>query len=193
MCPLPVQVRWLAAADVAFTRAGRVAVAGVVLWDTCTHAVVEQRVARGPVEFPYVPGLLSFRELPTVLAAFRQLQGTPDVVLCDGHGRAHPQRCGLACHLGLWLQVPTVGVAKSRLCGAHAEPGPVRGARTPLWLGGEEVGTVLRTRVKVKPLYVSPGHLCDVAGAVDLTLAALGRYRLPEPARAAHALVTHSR
>lgn len=155
--------------------------------------VVERRTARVACRFPYVPGLLSFRELPGVLAAFRKLTVVPEAVLCDGQGLAHPRRFGLACHLGLWLGLPTVGCAKSRLCGTFDEPERSRGGWTPLLLDDEQVGVVLRTRDGVKPLFVSPGHLCDQASAVRLTLAATTRYRLPEPTRLAHQLVSAAR
>jgi deoxyribonuclease V len=139
---------------------------------------------------PYIPGLLSFRELPCILAAFRKLRVRPDAVLCDGHGLAHPRRLGIACLLGLWLAVPTVGCAKSRLLGTYDEPALERGSLSPLWDHGEQVGVVLRTRTRVKPVFVSPGHLCDHASAVRLTLAAATQYRLPEPARLAHQCVS---
>ena len=188
--PVPGDVRCFAGADVAFSRDGKQVIAGVVLWDARKEAVVEQRTARVPCTLPYIPGLLSFRELPGVLAAFRNLKTQPDVVLCDAQGLAHPRRLGLACHLGLWLNLPTVGCAKSRLCGEFVDPPAEKGEASPLTLGGEQVGTVLRTRARVKPLFVSPGHLCDHAAACRLTLAATTRYRLPEPTRHAHRLVT---
>lgn len=187
------ELRIFAGADVAFSLDGRQVVAGVVLWDRETGEILEQRVRRRPVRFPYVPGLLSFREIPTLLHAFRALERTPEVVLCDGQGFAHPRRCGLASHLGLWLRIPTVGCAKSRLCGEAAEPGPRQGARAALMFEGEQVGYVLRTRDGVKPLYVSPGHLCDFDAACRLTLAACRGFRLPEPTRRAHQLVTRER
>ncbi len=183
----------LAGADVAFSPDGLWVVAGVVLWSLGEQRLVEQQVARRRCVFPYVPGLLSFRELPAVLAAFRRLGGRPDVVLCDAQGRAHPRRLGLACHLGLWLAVPTIGCAKSRLCGTHEDPAPSRGGSAALLLDGERVGTVLRTRAAVKPIYVSPGHLCDLPSAERITLAACTRFRLPEPTRLAHQLVTRER
>jgi deoxyribonuclease V len=191
--PLTGRVRYVAGADVAFTPDGRFVIAGVVVWDGHTRDAVEQHVARAPTRFPYVPGLLSFREIPALLGAFRKLEQTPDVVLCDGQGIAHPRRCGLASHLGLWLDLPTVGCAKSRLCGDHAEPAARRGGRADLLLDGAVVGAVLRTRDDVRPLYVSPGHRCDLASAVRLTLACCTRFRLPEPARLAHQLVTRAR
>jgi deoxyribonuclease V len=115
------------------------------------------------------------------------------VVLCDGQGFAHPRRMGLACHLGLWLGLPTIGCAKSRLCGTYDDPGPERGARSPLVDKGEVVGAVVRTRSRVKPLFVSPGHLCDLEGAVAVTLANLDKLRLPVPARMAHLYVNEIR
>jgi deoxyribonuclease V len=191
--PAPRNVRLFAGTDVAFSPDGTQVVAGVVVWDAEADAVVEQRVARVACRLPYIPGLLSFRELPGVLAAFRRLQAEPQVVLCDAQGLAHPRRLGLASHLGLWLERPTVGCAKSRLCGDYREPGARKGNQAELWHSGERVGTVLRTRDNVKPLFVSPGHLCDHESAVHLALAAAKRYRLPEPTRLAHQLVTRSR
>lgn len=185
--------RRIAGADVAFSPDGRQVIAGVVLWDREQRLVIEQRIARRPCRFPYVPGLLSFRELPAVLAAFRTLQTPPDAVLCDAQGLAHPRRLGLACHLGLWLGVPTVGCAKSRLCGEYVEPGPKRGDLSQLTHRGERVGAALRTRDRTNPLFVSAGHLCDEAWAVRLTLACLSKFRLPEPTRLAHQLVTRER
>lgn len=191
--PVPAGVCHFAGADVAFSRDGATVIAGVVVWDVRAQAVVEQRVVRRPCHFPYVPGLLSFRELPGVLAAFRQLKRVPDVVLCDAKGLAHPRRFGLACHLGLWLNIPTVGCAKSRLCGSFEEPPTHKGGYSPLTLDGEQVGIVLRTRAGVRPLFVSPGHLCDHAAARRLTHSAATHYRLPEPTRLAHQLVTRLR
>lgn len=191
--PLPPEApRLLAGADVAFARGGSVAVAGVVLWSLDERRVIETRVAQRACRFPYVPGLLSFRELPAILAAFRMLEHWPDAVLCDAQGLAHPRGLGLACHLGLWLDRPTIGCAKSRLCGEHAEPGGARGSTAALLLGGRQVGVALRTRDGVRPLWVSPGHRCDLEGAIRLTLAAATRFRLPEPTRLAHQLVTRA-
>jgi deoxyribonuclease V len=191
--PLPRTVRLIAGVDVAFPTNGETALAGVVVWNLHEQAVVERHVARRPCRFPYVPGLLSFREIPCVVAAMRKLSVSPDVVLCDGQGLAHPRRFGLACHLGLWLGIPTVGCAKSRLCGEHDEPGQRRGCLAPLLLDERPIGAVVRTRDGVRPLYVSPGHRCDIRSAVQITLAAACRYRLPEPTRLAHQLVSHAR
>jgi deoxyribonuclease V len=142
-----------------------------------------------PAAFPYIPGLLSFRELPTLLAAFARLEVRPDAVLCDGQGMAHPRRFGLACHLGVVLDLPTVGCAKSRLVGTHGEPGPARGDRVPLRDGTERIGTVLRTRDRVKPLFISAGHRVTRRDAETLVLRCGNGYRLPEPTRQADAAV----
>jgi deoxyribonuclease V len=143
-----------------------------------------------PTAFPYVPGLLSFRELPAVLAAIEQLRILPDLYLCDGQGLAHPRRFGLACHLGVLLDAPTIGVAKTRLIGTHAPPPAEKGGWTPLEDGGEVIGAVLRTRSGVKPVYVSIGHRVSLATSVRLTLACTSRYRLPETIRQAHRLAS---
>ena len=169
--------------DCAFS-ADRVFAAAVV-WDVKRCEVLEMRTHSRPLAFPYVPGLLSFREAPALLAVLRRVRTPVDALLCDGQGLAHPRRFGLACHLGVLLDAPAIGCAKSRLAGQGAEPGPQRGASTPLTLDGEQVGAVLRTRSGVKPLFVSPGHLCDVVGAVGLALRCGGGFRLPEPVRLA--------
>ncbi len=143
--------------------------------------------------FPYVPGYLSFRELPPLLEAFAKLGRRPDLVLCDGHGRAHPRRFGFACHLGVALDLPSVGVAKSRLVGSHREPGPRRGATRVLRHEGDTIGSVLRTREGVAPVYVSIGHRVSLATARRLVLRFAPRWRLPEPLRAAHQEVNRLR
>jgi deoxyribonuclease V len=178
--PLPRRVAGL---DCAFSR-DRVLAAAVV-WDVDECRVVEIRRASAPLRFPYVPGLLSFREVPALLAVLRRLTTPIDGVLCDGQGIAHPRRFGLASHVGVITGLPTVGCAKSRLCGEHREPGPERGARAALYDGGERIGTVLRTRTGVRPLYVSPGHHMDHASSLRWVLACDGGYRVPEPVRLA--------
>ncbi len=183
----------IAAADVSFNKFGRWLYAAVVVVRAGTFETVERAGVTAEARFPYVPGLLSFREAPAVLDAFKKLRARPDVVLCDGQGIAHPRRFGLAAHLGLWLGLPTVGCAKSRLCGQYDEPGPDRGDRSPLVDRDEVVGMVVRSRARVKPLFVSPGHLCDVEGAVALVLAATGECRLPVPSRMAHQFVNEIR
>jgi len=190
---VPARPRLFAGADVAFSPNGAVAIAGVVLWDRLADTVVEQHVARAPCRLPYIPGLLSFRETPAILAALRKLRTRPQIMLCDAQGLAHPRRFGLACHVGLWLDLPTIGCAKSRLCGDYTEPAPTKGSRSALRHDGQRIGSVVRTRDRVKPLFVSPGHRCDHDSAVRLTLLATTRYRLPEPTRLAHQLVTRAR
>jgi deoxyribonuclease V len=185
---LPQPLRYVAGVDVSYEKHGDLFFAAVVVLDWPALQLVDQATASALVDFPYVPGLLSFRELPVLLQAFRGLTTVPDAVLVDGQGIAHPRRLGLASHLGLWLQIPTVGCAKSRLCGEFTEPAADRGAASPLILQGETVGTVLRSRSRVKPLFVSPGHRISVAAAGDLVLACCRRYRLPEPTRQAHLL-----
>jgi deoxyribonuclease V len=185
--------RWLAGVDCAFSADGARCVAAVVLWDRETRQPVETRTAWRPLRFPYVPGLLSFREAPAILAALRKLRGTPDALLVDGHGYAHPRRFGIACHLGVLVGIPTVGVAKSRLCGQHAEPGARRGARALLTQHGDEIGCVLRTREGSKPIYVSIGNRVDLASAESLVLACDGGHRLPEPTRLADRAVAEEK
>lgn len=179
-CPAP------AGAESPSPASGVRATAAVVVLSYPALEPVETAVAALPVAFPYIPGLLSFRELPAVLNAFRSLACHPDLVLCDGQGYAHPRRFGLACHLGLLIGVPTVGVAKTLLLGRHEPLGDSRGSWVPLLDGGEVVGAAVRTRTGVKPVYVSVGHLADLASAVEWTLRCAPRYRLPETTRQAH-------
>jgi len=187
--PLGRPPRFVAGVDAAFSRDDRRCLAAAVVWDLRQRTLVEQHVAVRLLTFPYVPGLLSFREGPAVLAALRQLRTVPDVLICDGHGLAHPRRFGVACHVGVILSRPTIGCAKSRLIGAHREPGPRRGAVAPLIDHGEVVGSVLRTQDGINPVFVSVGHLIDLRGAQQIVLACATRYRLPEPTRLADQLV----
>jgi deoxyribonuclease V len=172
--------------DIAVNRFSKTGTAAAVILSFPALELLETSVVSGPIEFPYVPGLLSFREAPLTLAACEKLTLTPDVFLVDGQGIAHPRRLGIASHLGLCLGVPTVGCAKSRLIGEHDEPGQAAGSYTDLIDNGEVIGSVLRTRAGVKPVYVSIGHNIDLASAVSLVLACCKGYRLPEPARLAH-------
>lgn len=167
--------------------------AAVVVLELPSLRVVESAGVASRAEFPYVPGLLSFREMPPLLEAFRKLRVTPDAVLVDGQGVAHPRRCGLASHLGLVLDLPTVGCAKSRLIGEYREPGLRRGSASSLRDGGEIIGRVLRTRDGVAPLFVSVGHKISLDAAVALVLECAPRFRLPETTRQAHALVNQLR
>jgi len=183
---LPPVVRTLAGVDVSYEKHGGEFFAGVVLLDFPSLDPIARASARGQVDFPYIPGLLSFRELPIVLEAFRQLQAVPDLVMVDGQGIAHPRRLGIASHLGLWIDLPTIGCAKSRLCGVHDEVELEKGAVVPLYDRGEVIGRVLRSRTGVKPLYVSPGYAIGVDRAAQWVLDSCRRYRMPEPTRQAH-------
>ena len=163
-----------------------IARASVVVLSFPELQVVDSEVAESPVRFPYIPGLLSFREIPPLLTAFSQLQTEPDLVIVDGQGIAHPRRFGLASHLGLILDKPTIGCAKSRLCGRYEEPGQEQGAYTDLTDKGEVIGAVVRTRTNVRVVYVSIGHRISLDSAHTLTLACCQGYRLPETTRYAH-------
>jgi deoxyribonuclease V len=184
------RVRHVAGLDVGFEDEGRTVRAAVAVLSFPDLAPVDQSIARRPVEFPYVPGLLSFREIPALLDALAGLRRRPDLILCDGQGYAHPRRFGLACHLGVLLDVASIGVAKSILVGVHAPVPRRRGAWRPLVDRGETVGAALRTRSGVSPVYVSIGHRLSLAGAIDYVLACAPRYRLPETTRAAHRLAS---
>lgn len=181
--------RTVAGADIALSRRAGRGYAGVVTYALDGLEELERASASGPLTFPYVPGLLSFREGPLLVRALERLRRRPDVVLFDGQGFAHPRRFGLACHLGVLLDVPAVGVAKSRLCGEHLDPGPRRGARVPLVDEEETIGAVLRTRDRVKPLFVSVGHRVSLETAVDLVLACHDGTRVPKPTREADRFV----
>ena len=183
-------VRCVCGIDVGFEQGGAVTRAAVVVLSFPALEPVENAVARRKTTFPYIPGLLSFRETPAVLAALGRLKTAPDLLLCDGQGIAHPRRCGLASHIGLAADIPSIGVAKTRLIGADREPPDRRGAWAPLIDAGETIGAVLRTRVGVKPLYVSIGHRVSLATAIRFTLACCTRYRLPETTRHAHRLAS---
>jgi deoxyribonuclease V len=187
-------VRRVAGADVALDlRRGR-AIAGVIVYSFPDLRELERAWADRPLAFPYVPGLLSFREAPALLAAFESLRAEPDVIFVDGQGYAHPRRFGIACHLGVLLGKATVGCAKSRLIGTHAEPPRRAGNWTPLRDGGETIGAVLRTRTGVKPIYISQGHCVSLERAIGLVLAVCDGYRIPKPTREAdHAVEERKR
>lgn len=193
LCPLPRRVRCVAGADVAFGSNPQRVYASVVALSFPELEPLEVKSASAPLTFPYVPGLLTFREGPALLEAFARTEILPDVVIFDGQGLAHPRRLGLACHIGLWLDIPSVGCAKSRLTGTHEPPGAKKGNRKPLMDGSEQIGTVLRTKASVKPVFVSPGHLSDFESACGLVLECCTRYRLPEPTRQAHMAVDRAK
>lgn len=185
------EVRTVAGVDVGFEEGGTVARAAVVVLDMVMLTPLTYALARRPVTFPYVPGLLSFREAPAILAAMDQLRQPPDLLICDGQGIAHPRRFGIACHLGIITGLPTIGCAKTILVGAHAPLPDSRGARVPLMHQGEHVGWALRTRPGAKPVYVSPGHRVGLVSSAELVMACVTRYRLPEATRYAHSLASH--
>jgi len=178
--------RLVAGCDLAVDRIRAWGQAAVVVIAIPSMQLVEMRLAEGPLSWPYVPGYLSFRECPLVLEAFSRLDAAPDVVLVDGQGIAHPRRLGLASHLGLCLDLPTVGCAKSLLCGVFDPPAAEPGARTEVRDGDETIAVALRTRAGAGPVFVSIGHKTDLAGAVDWVLHCTDRHRLPEPTRLAH-------
>jgi deoxyribonuclease V len=188
--PLTGPVSTVAGIDVGI-RHGTATAAVVVL--TYPHLkTIEQTVSTRPAEFPYIPGLLTFREGPVVLDTLEKLTALPDVMIFDGQGIAHPLRLGIASHIGILLDRPTIGCAKSRLCGTHAEPDPERGSHALLFDGDEAIGAVLRTRTNVKPLFVSPGHRIDISGSIRLVLRCCRRFRLPETTRLAHRLASEA-
>ena len=183
-------VQRVAGVDVGFEAGGTVTRAVVAVLGYPGLELLETTIARRPTTFPYLPGLLSFRELPAVLEALEQLPELPDLLLCDGQGIAHPRRFGLASHLGLLTDIPSIGVAKTRLCGTHEEPPNQRGAWTPLRINHEVIGAALRSRPGVKPLYISPGHRISLETSIQFVMACCTRYRLPETTRHAHRLAS---
>ena len=183
-------VSTVAGADVGFINGGAIARGAITVLSFPDLEVVDQAIAKRPVDFPYIPGFLSFRELPVLQSALTKLRVPPDIVLCDGQGIAHPRRFGIACHFGVVTDLPTIGVAKSKLIGVFREPAEYKGASTVLRHHGEHIGNVLRTRNGKKPLFISPGHRISIASAERLVLACCPRYRLPETTRTAHRLAS---
>lgn len=180
----------IAGIDVGFEDNYRFTWAAVVILSFPELAIVETAIARVPTAFPYVPGFLSFREIPAILPALDQLKTQPDLIFCDGQGYAHPRRLGIASHLGVLIDRPTIGVAKSRLVGTHVEVPPEIGKWVELMDEEEQIGVVLRSRSKVKPLYISSGHRISLPTAIDYVLACITKYRLPEPTRLADKLAS---
>jgi len=179
----------VAGADVAFSDDGKKAIAAIVLMDFPSLDILETVHAEAPLIFPYVPGLLTFREGRVLEKAFQKLSQKPHLIFFDGQGLAHPRRIGIASHLGLIWNIPSVGCAKSRLCGIEIAPGPRRGQWSPLKDKGELVGAVLRTRDRVRPMYVSVGHRIDLPTAIKMTLACHDGTRIPKPTREADRIV----
>jgi len=181
-----IEPGFIAGVDISVGKANEMAQAAVVVLSYPELRLVATELVQGRLELPYIPGLLSFRESPLILAACRKLSLTPDLIIVDGQGVAHPRRLGLASHLGLLLDVPTIGCAKSRLCGNHTVPGNEPGCYTDLVDKGEVIGAVLRTKAGVKPLYVSTGNKINLQNAIHWVLYCCRGYRLPEPTRLAH-------
>jgi deoxyribonuclease V len=176
----------IAGADVSYNRFSPIFYAVVVVLRPRDWTIIEEQSAVGESPFPYIPGLLSFREAPILLQAFAKVRHRLDAVMVDGQGIAHPRRLGIASHLGLWLQIPTIGCGKTRLCGKYDEPGPNAGDASPLVDRGEVIGSVLRTKPRTNAMFISPGHRINLASSVRLVLEACRGYRQPEPTRQAH-------
>ncbi|MBW4439921.1 MAG: deoxyribonuclease V [Plectolyngbya sp. WJT66-NPBG17] len=183
-------VQYVAGIDVGFEQEGTITRAAVAVLTYPELQFCDQAIARRPTTFPYIPGFLSFREVPAVLDALEQVKTIPDLLLCDGQGLAHPRRFGIACHLGVLTNLPTVGVAKSRLIGTHAEVPNQRGAWVPLLQKSETIGAVLRTRIGTNPLYISSGHRVSLETAIAYVMGCTTKYRLPETTRHAHKLAS---
>ncbi len=177
-------IRTIAGVDVSVR--DDISTAAVVILSFPDMVVMESARAVSPTPFPYIPGLLSFREIPVILQAFEQLKTTPDMLMVDGMGRIHPRKLGIACHLGLWLNLPSVGVGKTPFIGTHAPLSAEKGATSHIIYKDEVLGVALRTRENIKPLYVSVGHLLNLDSAVAVVMACVGKYRQPEPIRQAH-------
>ncbi|MCG7897167.1 MAG: deoxyribonuclease V [Candidatus Thiodiazotropha weberae] len=184
------QPRRIAGVDVGFEQSGKVTRAAIAILDFPSLQLIDQAIARIPTQFPYIPGLLSFREVPAILQAIDKLSCVPELLLCDGQGLAHPRRFGLACHLGLLTDIPSIGVAKTRLIGKHEQLPEEKGSWVPLMDRDEIIGAVLRSRSGMKPIYVSIGHRISLDSALNYVLAATTRYKLPETTRAAHHLAS---
>jgi len=184
------QVDFVAGVDVGFESNNQITRAAVAVLSYPELELVEYAIARRPTEFPYIPGLLSFREIPSVLDALNKIKQTPDLLLCDGQGIAHPRRLGIATHLGIICDLPSIGVGKSRLVGRHEAIPENKGGWTALIDHGETIGAVLRTRTGVKPLYVSIGHKICLETAIKYVMACITRYKLPETTRWAHRLAS---
>lgn len=183
-------VQYVAGIDVGFEQDGEITRAAVAVLRYPELDLWEHAIARRPTTFPYIPGFLSFREVPAVLDALEQVNTTPDLLLCDGQGMAHPRRFGIACHLGLLTNLPAIGVGKSRLVGTAEDPPEARGAWTPLVHKTERIGAVLRTRPGTKPLYISVGHRIGLESAIAYVMGCTTKYRLPETTRHAHKLAS---
>lgn len=188
LAPLQGPLRYVAGADTSYNLGSNRVSGAVVVWDVAAQKVVEARTAVVDTPFPYVPGLLTFREAPALMPAFAALRIRPDLLMFNGHGIAHPRRIGLASHLGVVLGLPSVGVAQKKLVGEHGPVGERAGSHVPLVFRGQRVGVVVRTRPKCNPIYISPGHGVTVNDALGAVLATTLGYKLPAPVREAHRL-----
>lgn len=188
----PGVVKTVAGIDVGFEDEGRTTRAAIAVLGFPGLQLQERAIARLPTVFPYIPGLLSFREVPAVLDALEKLTAMPDLLLCDGQGYAHPRRFGIACHIGLLTDLPAIGVGKSLLVGKHEEVPDQKGAWTPLQHKGETIGAALRTRPGTKPLYISAGHRISLESAIAYVMRCTPKYRLPETTRQAHKLASET-
>lgn len=178
-------INYVAGVDVAYHKESDTIVGGVAILEANSLKLIETRLAVTIARFPYIPGLFSFRELPAIMEAMDQIKTVPDLIICDGHGIAHPQRFGLASHLGVLYDVATIGCAKSLLTGSPIDPSPQRGSYAPLVDEGDVIGAALRTQTKIRPVYVSTGHRISLKTACDWVIQLTSRYRLPETTRAA--------
>jgi deoxyribonuclease V len=185
------KINKIAGADVSYYQ--NKMIAGVVIFEFPNLKTIERQSFISTVNFPYIPGLLTFREGPSLLAAFKKIKNDPDIILFDGQGIAHPRRMGIATHLGLFLDKPTIGCAKSKLSGKYTSVGEEKGDYTLLKEGKEVLGAVLRTRRKVKPIFISPGYKIDLSNSIEITLKCIVKYRLPVPVREAHIFVNQIR
>jgi len=185
------KINKIAGADVSYYQ--NKMIAGVVIFEFPNLKTIERQSFISTVTFPYIPGLLTFREGPSLLAAFKKIKNDPDIILFDGQGIAHPRRMGIATHLGLFLDKPTIGCAKSKLSGKYTSVGEEKGDYTLLKEGKEVLGAVLRTRRKVKPIFISPGYKIDLSNSIEITLKCIVKYRLPVPVREAHIFVNQIR
>lgn len=183
-------VRYVAGVDVGFEQSGEITRAAVAVLNFPELTLEEWAIARRPTTFPYIPGLLSFREIPAVLDALEKLSLTPNLLLCDGQGIAHPRRFGIACHIGLLVDLPAIGVAKSRLVGFHKDVSLEKGSWQPLHYRGDTIGIVLRNRTNTNPLYISPGHRISLKTSLEYVQRCTTKYRLPETTRFAHRLAS---
>jgi deoxyribonuclease V len=191
--PLAQEIHTIAGADLSYNKFSKTIYSGIVVLSFPELQIIESAVVRSITKFPYVPGLLSFREIPSLLEAWDKLKSKPDLLILDGQGFAHPRRFGLACHAGVILEIPTIGCAKSVLVGDFDALAPEVGSQSPLLDHGETIGVALRTKNRVAPVYVSIGHMIDLPSAVEMVKRSVGKYRQPEPTRQAHLLVNRMR